>query len=185
MTNINRKDCGDFFFKFYSFFHCTCIFCGSFLDPKLSLALLPPSLCVKSSHLSCPALVAAAWHQHNEAPAQQGALPCLWTDFFLSQGFFFHISHVIPCSPEEHHPLLLLRRKKKISLLTSRIDSQQNWSHQLRSSGFSHNPHFFKMLSSINNGTTCSSDSWNCPRFPQNERAIFGWSWEFQYSSRN
>lgn len=105
-----------FFLNFIHFSTAPVFFLYSFLDPKLSLALLPPSLCVKSSHLSCPALVAAAWHQHNEAPAQQGALPCLWTDFFLSQGFFFHISHVIPCSPEEHHPLLLLRRKKKKSV---------------------------------------------------------------------
>lgn len=28
-------------------------------------------------------------------------------------GVFFHISHLIHCSPEEHHPLLLLRQKKK------------------------------------------------------------------------
>lgn len=75
--------------KSSSFFHSTCIFCFSFLDPKLSLALLPQSLCVLSSHMSCPALVAAAWHQHNETPAVR-VLSCLWTDFFLSQGFFPH-----------------------------------------------------------------------------------------------
>lgn len=102
------------FWKFSSFFHCTCIFCLSLLDPKLSLALslaLPP--CV-----SCPPTwaVLPLWQLSGISitEIQTARSTVLPLDRFLPiPGGFFHISHLIHCSPEEHHPLLLLRQKKK------------------------------------------------------------------------
>lgn len=100
------------FRKFSSFFHCTCIFCLSLLDPKLSLALLPQS-CV-----SCPPTwaVLRLWQLPGISitKLQTARSTVLPLDRLLPiPGVFFHISHLIHCSPEEHHPLLLLRQKKK------------------------------------------------------------------------
>lgn len=183
MIKISRENVGEKILKFFFPFYCTSIFCLSLLNPKPSLALFPQSIHLLSSHLDCPVLVTAAWPgisitklQHTEEQSVltlDRFLPIPGESFFtFPNEFSGAVKRSTRCSYWE-------KKKNQYSayLLVEILLSKTALirSHQSRSSRFSPNPYFFKMLfSTYQTHLFFRQLSWKFAGSPQNARAFSG-----------